>query len=352
MTPTRKTPAVRLSTWGGHPELTEAEVPDPIGDEVLVRVEAAGVCHSDLHVLDARPGTLPYRLPFTLGHEIAGRVAAIGTEARGVTIGERVVVHGPWGCGQCRRCVAGQDNYCDRRAGLEWSGAGLGRDGGMAGHVLVPHARHLVPAGELDATQAAPLTDAGLTPYHAIAGLVDELGEDSAVAVVGVGGLGHLAVQLLRALTPSRVVAVDTREDALELAHSCGAHLGTLARADTADVLRAATGGTGFDAVLDFVGNDATLALGAATLRTGGTLVALGSGGGRLMIGKPGPLPQGATLSLPFWGTGPELHAVVALALAGKLRVATDVRPLTEAVQAFDDLRAGRVLGRVVLVPS
>jgi propanol-preferring alcohol dehydrogenase len=351
VTPTRKTPAVRLSAWRGLPELADAEVPDPVGDEVLLRVEAAGLCHSDLHVLDSGPGTLPYRLPFTLGHEIAGRVAAIGAEVQDITIGERVAVYGPWGCGQCRRCLVGQDNYCDRRADLGWSGVGLGRNGGMAGHVLVPHARHLVPIGDLDATQAAPLTDAGLTPYHAIAGLTGKLDEDSVVAVVGVGGLGHLAVQLLRALTPSRVVAVDTREDALELAHSCGAHSGVLTRADTAGVLRGETGGTGFDAVLDFVGNDATLALGAATLRAGGTLVVLGSGAGRLTIGKPGPLPQGATLALPFWGTRPELHAVVALARAGKLSVATEVRPLTDAVRAFDDLRSGRVLGRVVLVP-
>ncbi|MEV6235532.1 alcohol dehydrogenase catalytic domain-containing protein [Lentzea sp. NPDC051838] len=345
MTGTRKTQAVRLSTWRGLPELTEAEVRDPAGDEVLVEVEAVGVCHSDLHVLDALPGALPYRLPFTLGHEIAGRVAAIGAHVQDVTIGERVVVYGPWGCGQCRRCLAGQDNYCDHRAGLGWSGAGLGRDGGMAGHVLVPHSQYLVPTG-LDATQAAPLTDAGLTPYHAIAGLGD-LGEDSAVAVVGVGGLGHLAVQLLRALTPSRVVAVDTREDALDLARACGAHEGVLAGQATA--LRE---GTRFDAVLDFVGTDTTLALGAATLRAGGTLAVLGSGGGHLTIGKPGPLPQGARLTLPFWGTRPDLHAVVALAEAGKLSVTTDVRPLSDAVQAFDDLRSGRVLGRVVLVPQ
>src|SRR5205823_14038104 len=142
-------------------------------------------------------------------------------------------------CGDCRRCVVGAGNHCDRRAELSWSGAGLGRDGGMAGHVLVPHVRHLVPIGDLDATQAAPLTDAGLTPYHAIAGLT--LGEDSTAVVIGVGGLGHVAIQILRAVTHARVVAVDIHEDALALAHRSGAHRTVLARTDTAAVLRRTT---------------------------------------------------------------------------------------------------------------
>src|SRR5262249_38144918 len=112
--PKRKTRALRLSAWQRPPTLVEVEVPDPEGAEVLLSVEAAGICHSDLHVLDAPAGTFPYRLPFTLGHEIAGRVVALGPAAHGVEVGERVVVHGPWGCGECRRCAAGEDNYCDR----------------------------------------------------------------------------------------------------------------------------------------------------------------------------------------------------------------------------------------------
>src|SRR3954452_20420573 len=112
----RKTRAVRLATWRTPPSLTDVDVPDPVGDEVLVRVEAAGICHSDLHVLDAAEGVLPYRLPFTLGHETAGHVRALGDTATGVAIGDRVAVYGPWGCGECRSCAAGRDNYCDRRA--------------------------------------------------------------------------------------------------------------------------------------------------------------------------------------------------------------------------------------------
>ncbi|MBE8520615.1 NAD(P)-dependent alcohol dehydrogenase [Amycolatopsis sp. H6(2020)] len=342
----RKTSALRLTAWGRPPSLAEVEVPDPVGPEVLVRVEAAGICQSDLHVLDA--DTLPYRPPFTLGHEIAGHVTALGDAASGLDVGDRVAVHGPWGCGECRRCAAGEDNYCDRRAELAWAGAGLGRDGGMAGYVLVPHARHLVPIGDLDAAQAAPLTDAGLTPYHAVSRLA--LGEDPAVVVIGAGGLGHVAIQILRATTEARVIAVDVREDALALADRSGAHRTLRTGPDTGTVLRRETGGA--DAVLDFVGSDPTLALAAGILRPGGTLVIIGSGGGRLTITKPGPLPQGASVSLPFWGSRRELAEVIALARAGHLRVETELFPLSAAGEAFDRLRAGRIRGRAVLLPG
>ncbi|MEV5712720.1 NAD(P)-dependent alcohol dehydrogenase [Amycolatopsis mediterranei] len=345
---TRKTPAFRLTGWGRPPSLADVAVPEPAGAEVLVRVEAAGICHSDLHVLDAAPGALPYRLPFTLGHEIAGHVAALGAAASGVEVGARVAVHGPWGCGECRRCTAGEDNYCDRRAGLSWSGAGLGRDGGMAQHVLVPHARYLVPIGDLDAAQAAPLTDAGLTPYHAVAAL--KPAEDAPVVVIGAGGLGHVAIQILRATTRATVFAVDVREEALALAHRSGAHRTLLSGPGTGSVLRRETGGA--DAVLDFVGSDPTLALGASVLRPGGTLVIVGSGGGRLTIAKPGPLPQGASVSSPFWGNRRELGEVIALARAGGIRVETELFPLAAAGEAFERVRAGRVRGRAVLLPG
>ncbi|MEV7733021.1 NAD(P)-dependent alcohol dehydrogenase [Streptomyces sp. NPDC088921] len=356
--------AVRLTEWGREPALAEVERPVPRGTEVLVRVEAAGLCQSDVHVVDATEGALPYRPPFTLGHEVAGRVAALGpdtdtdtgtgtgTGTGGTAPGERVVVYGPWGCGNCTRCAAGRDNYCDRRADLGWHGAGLGRDGGMAEYLLVPSARHLVPIGDLPATQAAPLSDAGLTSYHALAGVRHALGEGSAALVIGVGGLGHLAVQMVRATTPSRVLAVDIREEAVDLALRSGAHLGVPMGADTARVLKAETGGVGVDAVLDFVGNEATFALAVQLLRPGGELAVVGSGGGRLTVRKPGFLPAGFRLSLPFWGTRPELAEVIALARAGSLHVETEQFPLSAAPEAFGRLRRGRVRGRAVLLPD
>jgi propanol-preferring alcohol dehydrogenase len=315
-------------------------------------VQAAGLCHSDLHVVDAAAGELPYRPPFTLGHEVAGHVAALGPDADGPSVGERVVLYGPWGCGGCARCAAGRDNYCDRRGDLDWHGVGLGRDGGMAEYVLVPSASHLVPIGDLSADQAAPLSDAGLTSYHAIAGLRHALGEDTTVVVIGVGGLGHLAVQILRATTPSRVLAVDIREDALTLAQRSVAHISTLMRADTARALRARTGGVGVDAVLDFVGTKATLELAADVLRPGGQLAVVGSGGGQLTVRKPGFLPPGFRLSLPFWGTRLELAEVIALARSGALHVESEQFPLSAAPEGFGRLRRGHVRGRLVLVPD
>lgn len=337
---------------GLPPALVHLERPVPGEGEVLVQVEAAGLCQSDLHVIDAAPGELPFAWPFTLGHEVAGRVAALGPAlGEQPAVGERVVVYGPWGCGACERCRRGRENYCDRRAELGFAGLGLGRDGGMADHVLVPSARHLVPVGDLDPEQAAPLSDAGLTPYHAVGLCRSALTEGTTAAVIGVGGLGHLAVQLLRALTPSRVFAVDVREEALALADRCGAHLTTLASADTARVLRKASGGRGVDAVFDFAVTGATLDLAARCLRSDGDLVVVGSGGGRLVVGKPGPLPQGCRVSLPFWGARDELAEVVALARAGVLGVGVERFPLEAADEAVARLRTGKVAGRAVLVP-
>jgi alcohol dehydrogenase, propanol-preferring len=344
--------ALRLPGWGLPPTLTDVDPPAPRGGEVLLRVEAAGLCRSDLHVLDAGPGDLPFPTPFTLGHEVAGRVAAVGPAGTGIAVGDRVVVYGPWGCGQCPRCLAGRENYCDRRAELPWAGMGLGRDGGMADYVLVPSARYLEPIGELDPGQAAPLSDAGLTPYHAIAQCRPALGEGSTVAVIGVGGLGHLAIQILRALTPSRVLAVDVREEALAVADRCGAHLTARASDGTARILRAASGGYGVDVVLDFAGTGATLDLAAASLRAGGDLVIVGSGGGQLTVGKPGPLPQGGRVSLPFWGTRPELAEVIALGRSGALRIEVERFPLSAAHEAMARLRAGELKGRAVLIPD
>lgn len=346
---TMRNRALRLTGWGAPPRLVEVPRPRPGPGEVLLRVDAAGICHSDLHLLDAPPGAFGYRLPFTLGHEIAGTVAETGAGVTDIAAGERVVVYGPWGCGRCGRCALGQDNYCDNRATLGWSGVGLGRDGGLADHVLIPDVRHLVPIGDLDPTQAAPLADAGLTPFHALSGLPPNI---ETVGVVGVGGLGHLAVSLLRATTGARVFAVDVREDALALAHRLGAAVTTAARADTPAVLRGRNGGVGLDAVLDFVGTDDSLAMAAASLRAGGDLVVVGSGGGALTVRKPGALPAGARITLPYWGTRAELADVIALARSGALPVATELFPLSDAVAAIDRVRAGTVLGRAVLTPD
>ena len=356
---TGRTRAVRLTRWGGPPILTEVARPTPTAEEVLIQVEAAGLCRSDLHVVDARQGDLPYRIPFTLGHEVAGRVVERGPLARGPAVGERVVVYGPWGCGSCARCAVGAENYCDRRPALDadrvGTGAGLGRDGGMADLMLVPSGRLLVPVGDLAAEQAAPLSDAGLTAYHAVATVRHALSDDTpdaCVVVLGIGGLGHLAVQILRATTTAQVLAVDVREEALTLADECGAHFGTLLRPDTAATLRDRTGGVGAVAVLDFVGSSSSLRPAVDVLRPGGELAVVGSGGGELAVRKPGALPPGTRISLPFWGTLPELEEVVALARKGVLKVGVERFALSNAPEAMARLRTGDVRGRAVLIPD
>src|SRR4051812_32144441 len=213
--------AVRLTGWQRPPEL--CEIPEPVAAPggVVLRVAGAGLCHSDLHLMHWPAGTLPYELPFTLGHEVTGTVIELGSGANGVEVGDDVIVYGPWGCGACRRCSRGEEHLCERQA-LQ-RGGGLGRDGGLAEYVAIPSPRLLVPLGGLDPVAAAPLADAALTPYHAIRRALPYLHPGASAVVIGVGGLGHVAVQLLAALSSARIVAVDVREEALELAREAGA---------------------------------------------------------------------------------------------------------------------------------
>jgi propanol-preferring alcohol dehydrogenase len=341
---------LRIDRPGGRPRLATVAVPDPLQREVLLDVTAAGVCRSDLHVVDAAPAPLAAAMPFTLGHEVTGVVAAVGDEVGNVSVGEAVAVYGPWGCGACGRCRSGSENYCANRARLGHAGIGLGRDGGMADAVLVAHERHLVPLRGLDPVQAAPLTDAGLTSFHAVGLVAPRLPAAPVVAVVGVGGLGHLAVQVLRALVPDvLVVAVDVDDAALELAARCGAQRTVRSEAGAAGLL-AATGG-GADAVLDMVGGPRTIPLALEVLRPGGDVAVVGSGGGAPELRKGAGLPLGARVAFPFWGSRPELEQVLDLARAGALRVAVETFPLDQAAEALHRLRAGTVRGRAVLVP-
>lgn len=160
--------AFRLTAWQHPPELLDVDVPDPGPGQALIRVGGAGACHSDLHLMEWPAGQLPYPLPFTLGHENAGWVEKIGAGVTGFSIGDPVAVYGPWGCGHCRPCRLGIESYCENAAEIVGAGGGLGLDGGMAPYMLVPAARFLVPLRDLHPRDAAPLTDAGLTPYHAI----------------------------------------------------------------------------------------------------------------------------------------------------------------------------------------
>jgi alcohol dehydrogenase, propanol-preferring len=339
--------ALRLTHWESTPELAEVAVPAPQGSEVLVEVRAAGLCRSDLHIMSSPPGIYPYELPFTLGHETAGRVAALGPAASGIAVGDPVVVYSRWGCGSCWQCASGRDNVCARTQ-RSAHGAGLGRDGGLADYLLVPASRYLVPAPDLDPVHAAPLTDAALTSYHAVKLSLDKLRPGSTALVLGSGGLGHMAIQILKAVTATRVLAVDVRDSALELAHEAGADAVLSAEGLTPDDLRAELGPDGAIVALDFVGATATVELAAQSVAQGGDVAYIGRGGGELRV-KPGLIPYEVTVRMPTWGTIPELAEVVALARSGAIHSEAEVYRLDEAVCAYGRLKQGEVVGRAVI---
>lgn len=341
--------AFRLVEWGRPGQLREVPVPEVRAGEVLVKIGGSGACHSDLHLMEWPEGQLPWKPPFTLGHENAGWVAKVGAGVSSVREGDAVMLYGPWGCGTCHACRLGRENYCERAAEIPAMGGGLGRDGGMAEYMLVPSPRFLIPIGALDPALAAPLADAGLTPYHAIAKSRHLLHPGTSAVVIGVGGLGQMAIQLLRATTGARIVAVDTDPHKLETARKLGAHVSIVSDANAADAIRKATGGGG-EVVLDVVGSEATLALGAKALRAEGRLVIIGLALGVLPISFFA-LPMGAEVATSYWGTVPELMELVSLARDGTITLDVERFPLAKAPDAYAKLRRGEVHGRAVIVP-
>lgn len=347
--------ALRLMEWKSEPVLSEVPEPEPGPGQVVVRIGGAGACHSDLHLMNEfEGGLLPWGPPFTLGHENAGWVHALGAGVTGLEVGLPVAVYGPWGCGSCPRCLLGVETYCENpmAAPVPGGGGGLGLDGGMAEFLLVPAARHLVPLPEgLDPVSAAPLTDAGLTPYHAIRRSWSKLAPGSTAVVIGVGGLGHLAIQILKATTAARVIAVDQRPEALEVARESGADEVVLSDDAAAATIRALTGGRGADVVLDFVGADATLLLGAAATRMLGDLTIVGIAGGTLPVSFFS-VPYEVSIQTTYWGSRPELVEVLDLAARGLITPHVTTFPLTNALDAYHQLAEGKVAGRAVVVPG
>jgi propanol-preferring alcohol dehydrogenase len=323
--------------------LEVCDIPPPVADagQVVVDVAGAGICHSDLHILELPIEVFP--LPLTLGHEVAGHVD-----------GKPVLVHLCWACGRCRACVSGHDNRC-MAAGRHGSppAPGLGPQGGMAEQCAVP-VTSLVDIDGLDPVTAAPLADAALTPYHAIADELDRLTPGSTALAIGVGGLGHMGVQILRAISPARVIAVDLDEQKLAMATEVGAHEALASDGSTADAVLAATGGYGADVVFDFTGVQPTIDLAARCVAPGGAIRIVGLGGGTLAYaagGDPFGLPWGVSVTRAYGGTRRDLEEVVALARAGAIEVHVERVALDDGIAAFDRLHNGEVEGRIVLTP-
>lgn len=346
--------ALRLMSWKSEPELVEVDKPTPGPGEVVIKIGGAGACHSDLHLMhDFEDGLLPWSPPFTLGHENAGWVDSVGAGVTTVVEGDAVAVYGPWGCGTCPRCRLGIETYCENPAGapVPGGGGGLGLDGGMADYQLVPAERLLVPLPDgLPPAVAAPLTDAGLTPYHAVRRSWAKMTPDAHVVVIGVGGLGHLGVQLAKATTSATIIAVDLKPEALELASKSGADHVVTSDDGAADAIREITGGLGADVVLDFVGAESTLQLAQAVSRPLGDITLVGIAGGAVPFSFFSQ-PYEVSMQTTYWGSRPELIELLNLAARGLVSVESTTYSLDDGAQAYRDLAAGTVLGRAVIVP-
>lgn len=343
--------ALQYRSIGQPPEVVTVPDPEPGPGQVLLKVSAAGVCHSDIAVMGWPAENFPYQLPLTLGHEGAGTVAALGAGVTGLDLGESVAVYGPWGCGRCAKCAQGKENYCLRAAELGIHPPGLGAPGAIAEYLVVDDPRHLVPLGSLDPVASVPLTDAGLTPYHAIKRSLPKLVPGSTAVVIGSGGLGHVAIQLLRALTAARVIALDVSEEKLELARRVGAHETVLSDAGAVDKVRALTGGLGAEAVFDFVGAPPTTATAAAVAAVEADVALVGIGGGTLPVGFGSPAFE-VSVSAPYWGSRSELIEVLDLAREGFIEVHVETYGLDDAPLAYERLHAGKVNGRAVILPN
>ena len=341
--------ALRLVGFQREPELMEVDDPVPGPGEVVIKVGAAGACHSDLHMLYELDASAVWQLPMTLGHENAGWVHALGAGVTGVSEGDAVAVYGAWGCGFCSRCAVGMENYCEVPSLI--GGGGLGANGGMADYLLVPHQRHLVPLPQgLDPVTAAPLTDAGLTPYHAIRRSWSKLTPDATAVLIGAGGLGHIGVQIVQATTAARVIAVDVKPDALELARKVGAHHAVLSDENAAQTIRDLTGGRGADVVIDFHGSTETLNLARAVVRPLGDLTIVGIAGGEIGVSFFSQ-PYEVSIATTYWGSRPELAELLALAASGQITAEKSIYSLDHGAKAYADLHAGSVTGRAVVVP-
>ncbi len=341
---------MRAAVLNGYGELLSiADFPRPVPavGEVLIKVTAAGLCHTDLHLIDGDPAILP-GFPAILGHETAGIVEELGAGVTTVSVGDAVAVFGAQGCGACPTCLSGLENMCSVQV-LSMNGIGI--PGGFAEYMIVPAERHLVPIGELDPVKAAGLTDAGLTPYRAVRRALPHLEPGSTAVAIGLGGLGQFGIQYLNLLSDARIVGLDPdpakRARALEL----GADLALdPTDAGFGDAVAEHDLAGGCAAVLDFVGNDASLTTARSLLAARGMLNIVGLGGGSTELSFF-TMPPESVITTTNWGSAPEMTEVVALAREGRIESTVTVYSLDDVQRAVDDLRAGRVDGRAVIVP-
>lgn len=327
-------------------------VPEPAGTEVLLKVRACGVCHSDLHILDGyfdlghgkkMDLTRGIHLPKTLGHEIAGVVEAVGPDVEGVSVGEARIVY-PWGgCGKCSLCQHGKEHLCARPRSL-----GTVLDGGFSNYVMVDTPDYLVDFGDVPEDFAATLACSGLTSYSALL-KAGPVGAEDPLLIIGAGGVGLAAVGLAKAVHGVSPVVADIDPEKREAALEAGASMAVDPR--DPDIRKQLTKQTdGFASVIDFVGAEATAEFGLSVLRRGGKIVLVGLFGGALELPLPTVPLRGISIVGSYVGSLAELRELAALAKEGKIRpMPLEVRPLQAAQETLDDLREGRIFGRAIL---
>ncbi len=341
-----------IQEWGKPLQQAIKAQPVPQGTEVLIQVKYCGICHSDVHIRDgyfdlgggkkfhmSERGMKP---PVTMGHEPFGTVISAGPQVQNAPVGQDVLIY-PWtGCGECPRCLEGMDNWCPTPRFL-----GIQRPGGYGQYMLVPHPRYLIDASGLDPAYAPVLACSGLTTYSAARKLMPCAPSD-AIVVMGAGGLGLMAVAMLKALGHQQIVVCEIDARKWPAAQALGAQL-TLdpSQPDAAAQLAALPGGVW--GVLDLVGAQATATLGLAALRKGGRYVVVGLYGGEIPLSLVPMAQRAITVQGSYVGSPQELREVVALAQSGRLaRTPTQVCPPSQISDALDQLKAGQVIGRMV----
>ena len=345
--PTMLAARLHATTSGADLRLERVPVPEPGPGEILLRVAGTGLCHSDLHLLDGSIGAGTSE-PVTLGHEIAGWVHSLGPGVRDLEDGEPVAVLCVCGCGSCEWCFGGDHELCPR---MVISGSTV--DGGFAEFVLVRRRDRLVGLGDLDPVEAAPLTDAALTPYRALLRVRDALVPGSSLVLIGAGGLGEYAVQLAKLLAPASVVVVDPRESRRRRSLELGADAAVdAADPDPAQAILAHTGERGAAAVIDLVGSDDTLALAVRVVGRRGIVALVGLAGGRFETRFLDLAPEASFTTVLSGGNARHLSEVVRLARRGSIVGRVTEYPLAGIAAAVLDLEGGRIEGRAVVTPT
>ncbi len=347
--------AMQIVEFGKPLKLNTYDNPKPQGSEVLVRIGSSGVCHSDLHIwegfFDLGMGkkleviTRGMKLPHTLGHEIAGEVAAVGPDAKDVRVGQRFVVY-PWiGCGNCQACTSGDELLCIQPRQL-----GTRRDGGYADHVMVPHPKYLVDYGNVPQELACTYACSGITAYSAIKKAQATRGGLKKLLLIGAGGVGLAGVAVAKAMCNAEIIVADIDDTKLKAAKETGAD--RVVNPKTPETVAKLVAEGGVDAAIDFVGAPSSLQFAVDSVRRGGSVTVVGLFGGDTPLSIAGLPLRMLTLQGSYVGSLEDLRELMALVREGRVPpLPFSTRPLEGAYDALEELKAGKVVGRVILKP-